>query len=162
MQKMIRSVFSVALVLCGLVLAQPASAQVTTNPQTASFTLDDASFATITAVHLDFFSCTSLSPAGLCNGQATQPLQAGVDIPKASVLTLSPVDQFGNNRKFSLTTSPVNGLLTSVPIGAPFVAEVNTVGDPNQGMANSDRSAASAPFFSGLKKGTAPQGLRLQ
>lgn len=147
--------------LCAVCLmATPAAAQVVTGPRAVSFTADDASLSKSVGVHLDFFSCVSLDSAGVCVGQATAPLQTGVDIPLPSITTLSPVDQFGNNRQVSLTTAPANGLLPSVPAGQPFVASLFLIGDANQGAANSPRSAASNPFFSGLKPLPAPSGAR--
>jgi hypothetical protein len=140
--------------------ATSAQAQVVNNPKAVSFTADDATMAKSLGVHVDFFACASLDASSACVGQAAAPFQAGVDIPLPSVTLLAPVDQFGNNRQVSLTAAPASGLLASVPSGQPFVAQLFFIGDANQGAANSPRSAASNPFFSGLKALAAPTGTR--
>lgn len=149
--------------LAGLAAVAPkASAQVTSAPTTLSFTTPDTDLPKTLGYHVDFFQCGSISPQGLCVNQAGTPFQTGFDVPKAQVTTLSPVDQFGNNRSVSLTTAPASGVLPSLPNGVFFVPTVTATGDPTQGATNSPRSAAGNPFLENPAALTAPTGIRVK
>lgn len=144
----------IALFVLGL--AAPAIAQVTA-PVAASFSHSDADFAASTSFTFEFFQCTSIV-AGQGQGCAPQPFQTGATVAKSAVTTISPVNQFGNNRQFSLT----GGLLPAAPLGVPFVATLTAVGDAAQGVSNSARSAASNPFYLGLRALTPAGNVRTQ
>lgn len=130
----------------GLIQAQ---AQVNA-PTSASYFHTDVDFNQTVSVKLEFFQCGSIS-GGTCVNQAAQPFQTGVDIPKASITTLSTPDAFGNTRTFSLTSAPASTSLQSLPAGVPFIATLIASGDPATGAGSSARSAASNPFFPSLK-----------
>lgn len=139
-----RKVWLVAVMVLGAAVV--AQAQVVA-PTSASFTQSDADFAASASFTFEFFQCQSVQN-GVGNNCATAPFQVGATVAKAAVTTLNPVDAFGNNRQFSLT----GGVLPSAPLGVVFVGTVTAIGDPAVGVGNSSRSAASNPFYLGLRQ----------
>lgn len=144
-------------VLLILLAAQSAAAQVITNPNHWSFTQPAADVPVTVSVHLEFFQCASVTTPtpGICNGQAAQPFATTVDVAAASISS-GTADANGNvPRTFILT-----GAQMAMPVGVPFIATAVAVGDPLQGLGSSPRSAASNPFFGGVRPLAAPATLR--
>jgi hypothetical protein len=134
----------VAVFYAVLVFAQPAAAQVVIAPQSAVFVHSDADFAITANYHFDFYTCASVTAAGVCVGQASAPVQLGLDVLKAAV------SSSGQSRTISLVTPPAPTLLGSVPIGTGIVATVVAVGDPNVvgvGGQSAPSTASNAFFF---------------
>lgn len=121
-------------------------------PTTATFTHADVDFNITSVYHLDFFTCASVSTAGVCTGQAVLPIQAGVDVPRAQVTGTAA------SRVISLTAGSTPTLLASVPVGTGIVAQIKAVGDATQpGIGGT--SAYSPPsngFFAAARTPAAP------
>jgi ABC-type sulfate transport system permease component len=151
-----------------LFLAVPtvAAAQIAVNPQAATYVSTDADHAITATIHIDYFQCSSVTPAAACVGKASAPFQSGTDVPKASITSTGavtcptgvPAGSTCTTHSVSLTTAPANGVLASMPSGVGFVADLKAVGDTTiPGVAGtSPYSADSNPFFARARTPAAP------
>lgn len=148
------------LILTLVLLALPLAshAQVIIAPTAATFSHPDAEFAVTGSYRLEFYQCNSVTPPdatnpnGTCVGRAAAPFQTATDVPKSAVTGNASA------RSFSLTTAPVNGVLSSMPAGVGFVSAIRAVADPAiPGVAGVSASAGdSNPFFSSARTPAVP------
>lgn len=141
--------------------SKEASAQPIAAPTKASVSAPDLS--NIVSVHLNFYQCSGYSGTGnatVGTGCSATPFQSGVDIPVSNVTNLAVADQFGNKQQLNLTQAPISGYLSSTPLGVPFVAALQLVGDQIV-KGTSALSAVSNPLVSGKATPATPTGLVL-
>jgi hypothetical protein len=146
--------------LFALLLATPAAAQstVVVAPAAATFAHSDADFAITASYHFEFYTCTSVTTAGVCVGQAATPFQAGVDVPK-SLVTGTAVA-----RSVDMKAAPTSGVLSSVPLGVGLVATVKAVADtsvPGVGGTSAASNISNA-FFAQARTPVAPGSLAVR
>lgn len=153
-----------ALVLA-LGVVSTASAQVLPGkPGVGAFGYADADFALLTSVHLDLFSCVTLTAAGVCTTIPT-PNVPGVDVP-VSLIT-SPAGQLQAGlprRQFDLTAAPIAAVLAALPVKQAYEGTITaTVATLAAGtLGTSPRSNYTVPFFPTLGVPATPGAFSVQ
>jgi hypothetical protein len=133
-------------------------------PGHGSFGYADADFALLTSVHLDLFSCVTLTAAGVCTTIPT-PNVPGVDVPVA--LITSPAGQLQGGlplRQFDLTVAPIAAVLAALPLKQAYEATITaTVSTDTAGtLGTSPRSNYTVPFFPVLDVPATPGAFSVQ
>jgi hypothetical protein len=136
-----------ALVLVGLCAAS-ARAQVLIKPGHLAFGSPDAQFTNLASIHLDLFSCVTLTAAGVCT-TIPSPTVPGVDVPIA--LVTSPAGQLQGGmpqRLIDLTQPPVAAALAALPVGQAYEVTATATGVVGSALAGtSPRSNFTVPFY---------------
>jgi hypothetical protein len=118
-------------------------------PGNASFGFPANEWPSLASVHLDLFSCVSLSATGVCTTIPT-PNVPGVDIPVSAITTLTTFlpDGITPMRQFSLTVPPASTALAALPSGQAYAATLTATGVSGTAYSGtSPRSNYTAPFF---------------